>query len=205
MAHQLPGLPYDFGALEPYIDARTMEFHHDKHHAGYVAKLNAALDKHPSLQDKSVETLLKEIETLPQEIRTAVRNHAGGHANHTLFWQVMGKNCGGEPTGTLATAIKQGFGDFTTFKIKFSDAATNLFGSGWAWLAAGHDGKLEVFSLPNQDSPLMAQKTPVLGLDVWEHAYYLKYQNRRPDYITAWWNVVNWAKVGELYNTSAGK
>lgn len=201
MAHTLPNLPYDFGALEPHVDAKTMEIHHDKHHATYVAKLNAALAKYPNLQDKPVEALLREIETVPQEIRTAVRNHGGGHANHTLFWQIMTKNGGGEPTGKLGDALKQGFGEFATFKTKFTDAATNHFGSGWAWLVVNTQGKLEVCSLPNQDSPYMERKTPLLGLDVWEHAYYLKYQNRRPDYITAWWNVVNWTKVGERYAT----
>lgn len=202
MAHQLPTLPYDFGALEPHIDAKTMEIHHGKHHATYVTKLNAALEKYPNLQDKSVETLLKEIETVPQEIRTAVRNHGGGHANHTLFWQNMGKNAGGEPTGKLADAIKQTFGDLATFKTKFTETGTNLFGSGWAWLVVNAKGKLEVCGLPNQDSPYMTKQTPLLGCDVWEHAYYLKYQNRRPDYITAWWNVVNWAKVGERYSAT---
>ncbi|MBI4367728.1 MAG: superoxide dismutase [Deltaproteobacteria bacterium] len=203
MAHQLPNLPYDFGALEPHVDAKTMEIHHGKHHATYVQKLNAALEKYPNLQQKPVEQLLREIETVPQEIRTAVRNHGGGHANHTLFWQVMGKGVGGEPTGPIGEAIAQAFGDFATFKAKFSDAAANQFGSGWAWLVKNGSGKLEVYSLPNQDSPWMQRHTPLLGLDVWEHAYYLKYQNRRPDYIAAWWNVVNWAKVSELWTAAA--
>lgn len=199
MAHQLPSLPYDFGALEPHVDAKTMEIHHDKHHATYVAKLNAALEKHPNLQTKSVEELLKDIESVPQDIRTAVRNHGGGHANHSLFWQLMTKDGGGEPTGKVGDALKQTFGDIATFKTKFTDAANNQFGSGWAWLVVNADGKLEVIARPNQDSPLMEKKTPILGVDVWEHAYYLKYQNRRPDYVTAWWNVVNWAKVEGLY------
>lgn len=202
MAHQLPNLPYDFGALEPHIDARTMEIHHDKHHATYVAKLNAALEKYPDLQAKPVEQLLKEIETVPQAIRGAVRNHGGGHANHTLFWQIMTKDGGGEPTAKLAEAITRSFGDLAGFKTRFTEAAGNHFGSGWAWLVVNSKGALEVCALPNQDSPWMERKTPLLGLDVWEHAYYLKYQNRRPDYITAWWNVVNWAKVGEWYEAA---
>lgn len=198
MSHQLPDLPYDFGALEPHIDAKTMEIHHDKHHAGYIAKLNAALEGQPSLLDQPVEALIANLNSVPENIRTAVRNNGGGHANHTLFWQVMSPKGGGEPKGELADAIKSTFGSFADFKTKFSDAAGTRFGSGWAWLAVS-SGKLEVCSTANQDSPLMDGKKPVLGLDVWEHAYYLKYQNKRPDYVGAWWNVVNWDKVAELY------
>jgi Fe-Mn family superoxide dismutase len=196
MAHELPKLPYAFDALEPHIDARTMEIHHGKHHAGYVAKLNAALEKYPKLQSTSVEELIAGIGTVPEDIRVAVRNNGGGHANHSLFWQVMSGKGGGEPKGALASAITAAFGDFATFKQQFSDAAASRFGSGWAWLAV--DGKkLVVTSTPNQDSPLMEGKTPILGLDVWEHAYYLKYQNRRPDYVSAWWNVVDWDAVAQ--------
>ncbi|MBI4239053.1 MAG: superoxide dismutase [Deltaproteobacteria bacterium] len=200
MAYQLPNLPYDFGALEPHLDAKTMEIHHGKHHATYVAKLNAALEKFPALQQKSVEQLLREFETAPTEVKTAVRNHGGGHANHSLFWQIMSQNGGGTPTGQLAGALQTTFGDVSAFQAKFTEAATNVFGSGWAWLVVTPNKTLELCIRPNQDSPLMEQKTPILGLDVWEHAYYLKYQNRRPDYVTAWWNTVNWTKVGELYD-----
>ena len=196
MAHELPNLPYGYDALEPHIDARTMEIHHSKHHAGYVAKLNAALEKHPDLQQKSVEDLIADMGSVPEDIRAAVRNNGGGHANHTLFWTVMGPGGGGEPTGALGDAIASTFGDFGSFKNTFANAAATRFGSGWAWLVAGN-GKLEVLSSANQDSPLMDGKTPILGLDVWEHAYYLKYQNRRPEYIDAWWNVVNWGEVAK--------
>lgn len=200
MAHQLPNLTYDFSALEPHVDAKTMEIHHGKHHKTYVDKLNAALEQAgPSFQDMPVEKLLQQINTLPEQVRGAVRNHGGGHANHTLFWQIMGPQCGGEPSGTLADAIKVNFGGFDAFKKEFSDCAANRFGSGWAWLVVTLNRKLEIFSTANQDSPWMDGKKPLLGLDVWEHAYYLKYQNRRPDYITAWWGVVNWKKVGELF------
>jgi Fe-Mn family superoxide dismutase len=196
MAYELPNLPYANDALEPHIDARTMEIHHDKHHAGYVSKLNAALEKHPDLQGQSVEDLIKGIDGVPEDIRTAVRNNGGGHANHSLFWTVMGPGGGGEPGGKLGDAIKSTFGDFAKFKDQFSNAAATRFGSGWAWLVAS-GGKLSVESTPNQDSPLMQGRTPILGLDVWEHAYYLKYQNKRPDYIAAWWNVVNWDEVAK--------
>jgi len=196
MAHDLPNLPYAYDALEPHIDARTMEIHHSKHHAGYVAKLNGALEKHPGLQGKSVEALIADLAGVPEGIRTAVRNNGGGHANHTLFWQVMGPKGGGTPGGNLGDALNAAFGDFDTFKQQFSDAAATRFGSGWAWLVAD-GGKLAVMSTANQDSPLMEGKTPILGLDVWEHAYYLKYQNRRPDYIAAWWNVINWDEVAK--------
>ena len=204
MAHTLPALPYDFAALEPYIDTQTMQIHHGKHHQAYVNNLNAALDKHAELHKKTLEDLLRAINSVPEDIRTAVRNNAGGHHNHSLFWTIMapaGKGGGGEPGGALADAIKKTFGDFTKFKEQLAGAATSRFGSGWAWLALA-GGKLEVSSTTNQDSPLMDGKVPVLGLDVWEHAYYLKYQNRRPDYITAWWNVVNWAEVGKRFEAA---
>jgi len=199
MPHTLPPLPYDFGALEPHIDAQTMQIHHDKHHQAYVNNLNAALDKHPDLHKKTLDDLLKGINSVPEDIRTAVRNNAGGHHNHSLFWTVMapaGKGGGGEPSGKLADALKGAFGGFAKFKEALTAAASTRFGSGWAWLVTS-GGKLEVLSTANQDSPVMDGKTPILGLDVWEHAYYLKYQNRRPDYITAWWNVENWGEVAK--------
>ncbi len=199
MAHELPNLPYAHDALEPHIDARTMEIHHSKHHAGYVAKLNGALEQHADLQGKSVEELITNLGGVPEGIRTAVRNNGGGHANHSLFWTVMGPNGGGAPGGKLGEAINSTFGGFDTFKQQFSDAAAGRFGSGWAWLVVDN-GKLAVTSTPNQDSPLTEGKTPILGLDVWEHAYYLKYQNRRPDYIAAWWNVVNWEEVARRFD-----
>lgn len=199
MAFELPNLPYAFDALEPHIDARTMEIHHGKHHAAYVNNLNKALEGHSDLQNKSLEDLLGSINSVPEDIRTAVRNNGGGHANHTLFWQIMGPNGGGQPGGELANAINSAFGSFDEFKSKFAAAAAGRFGSGWAWLIANPDGSVSITSLPNQDSPLMEGKTPILGLDVWEHAYYLKYQNRRPDYISAWWNVVNWDEVAKRY------
>jgi Fe-Mn family superoxide dismutase len=204
MAHTLPPLPYDFSALEPHIDTQTMQIHHDKHHQAYVNNLNAALDKHPELHAKTLDDLLRGLNTVPDDIRTAVRNNAGGHHNHSLFWTIMapaGKGGGGEPKGTLADAIKKTFGDFAKFKEQIATAATTRFGSGWAWLAQSA-GKLEIFSTANQDSPLMDGKAPILGLDVWEHAYYLKYQNRRPDYIAAWWNVVNWAEVTKRFEAA---
>ena len=198
MAHELPPLPYAFDALEPHIDARTMEIHHDKHNAGYVSKLNAALEQHEDLQTKSLEDLLRDVSNLPEAIRTAVRNNGGGHANHKLFWQVMSPDGGGEPEGGLANAIGTSFGSVDAFKDEFAKAAATRFGSGWAWLVV-KDGGLAVYSTPNQNSPLMEGDKPVLGLDVWEHAYYLHYQNRRPDYISAWWNVVNWEEVSRRY------
>ena len=198
MPHELPPLPYAYNALEPHIDQRTMEIHHDKHHAGYVSKLNAALEKHAGLGDWSVEKLISQLSEVPEDIRTAVRNNGGGHANHTLFWEIMGPGTGGEPSGDLAKAIKNAFGDSASFKDQFTGAATTRFGSGWAWLSVD-SGKLVVESTPNQDSPLMEGRTPILGLDIWEHAYYLNYQNRRPDYISAWWNVVNWDAVAQRY------
>jgi Fe-Mn family superoxide dismutase len=194
MAHSVPPLPYDYTALEPHIDEQTMRIHHDKHHAAYVNNLNAALEKHPGLADKSVEDLVKGINTVPEDIRMAVRNNGGGHLNHTMFWEIMGPGKGGEPTGRIGDAIKSSFGDFEKFKTQMNDAGVKRFGSGWAWLIdAG--GKLTIESTANQDSPLMEGKKPLLGIDVWEHAYYLKYQNRRPDYLAAWWNVVNWDAV----------
>ncbi|MZQ82447.1 superoxide dismutase [Paenibacillus sp. 5J-6] len=202
MAHQLPALPYANDALEPHIDAKTMEIHHDRHHNAYVTNLNAALDKHPALHDKSLNDLIADLNSLPEDIRTAVRNNGGGHANHSLFWEVIGPEAGGAPTGTLAAAIESELGGFDKFKADFAAAATTRFGSGWAFLAVDKAGKLKVYSLPNQDSPIMEGETPILGLDVWEHAYYLNYQNKRPDYIAAFWNVVNWAEVGKRYDAA---
>ena len=198
MTYQLPKLPYGYDALEPYIDVETMHIHHEKHHNAYVTNLNAAIEKHPELGSKSIEELIADIDALPEDIRTAVRNNGGGHANHTFFWEIMAPKAGGEPVGELKTAIDEVFGSFTDFKAKFKAAATTRFGSGWAWLVL-KDGKLEITSTPNQDSPLMEGLTPILGLDVWEHAYYLNYRNVRPDYVDAFWNVVNWDKVNELY------
>ena len=202
MPYQLPPLPYGFDALEPHIDAKTMEIHHDKHHATYVAKLNEAVGKHPGLENKTVEDLLRGIDQVPEDVRTAVRNHGGGHANHSLFWQVMGPHAGGAPTGELASAIQRDFGSFDALKEKLTNAAANQFGSGWGWLVKS-GGKLEVIARPNQDSPLMEGKTPLLGVDVWEHAYYLKYQNRRPDYLAAWWNTVNWQAVAQRFSAGS--
>jgi superoxide dismutase, Fe-Mn family len=196
MAHTLPPLPYAFDALEPHIDRQTMEIHHDKHHGTYVNNLNAALEKHPDLQSRSVEDLLSGIHQLPEDIRTAVRNNGGGHANHSLFWQIMAPKAGGEPTGAIADAIKSSFGNFDSFKDQFAKAALGRFGSGWTWVIE-QNGKLVIETTANQDSPLMEGKPPVFGLDVWEHAYYLKYQNRRADYINAWWNVINWAGINK--------
>jgi len=198
MAHQLPALPYAHDALVPHIDAQTMEIHHGRHHATYVNNLNAALEAHADLQDKSVEELISNLDALPEGIRTAVRNNGGGHANHTLFWEILSPNGGGAPTGELADAITAAFGSFDNFKAEFAKAATTRFGSGWAWLTA-EGGKVAISSTPNQDSPVMEGKTPILGLDVWEHAYYLNYQNKRPDYIGAFWNVVNWDEVSKRF------
>lgn len=193
----LPPLPYDYKALEPHIDARTMQFHHDKHHATYVKNLNAALAKHLDLQSKSVEQLLREIQSVPEDIRTVVRNNGGGHVNHSMFWRIMKPKGGGEPTGAIASAIKADFGSFATFKQQFNEAGAKRFGSGWVWLIRDRAGKLQITSTPNQDSPLMDGNYPIMGNDVWEHAYYLKYQNRRADYLTAWWNVVNWDEINQ--------
>jgi superoxide dismutase, Fe-Mn family len=196
MAHSLPPLPYPSDALEPHIDKQTMEIHHGKHHNAYVTNLNAALEKHPELGSKSAEDLIRGISSVPEDIRTAVRNNGGGHVNHTMFWQIMGPNAGGAPTGAIADAINAAFGGFDKFKEEFKKAAIGRFGSGWAWVV-NNGGKIAIESTPNQDNPMMDGKKPVFGLDVWEHAYYLKYQNRRPDYIDAWWNVVNWGEVNK--------
>jgi superoxide dismutase, Fe-Mn family len=195
MAFELPPLPYAHDALEPHIDSRTMQIHHGKHHAAYVNNLNAALESHPQFAGMSIEALLADLNSVPEGARTAVRNNGGGHANHALFWQIMSPNGGGEPTGDLAAAINATFGSFDQFKESFAKAAATRFGSGWAWLYVDGSGKLVVGSTPNQDTPLMEGNTPILGLDVWEHAYYLNYQNRRPDYVSAWWNVVDWNVV----------
>lgn len=203
MAFELPALPYAYDALEPHIDAKTMEIHHGKHHAAYVNNLNAALEKHPELADKSLDELLSAIDAIPADIRAAVRNNGGGHANHALFWQLMSPKGGGEPEGRLAKAINEAFGSFEEFKKQFAAAAASRFGSGWAWLVLNREGKLEITSTPNQDTPVMEGKFPILGLDVWEHAYYLNYQNRRPDYVQAFFNVVNWDKVADLYVDNA--
>src|SRR5688572_8934370 len=198
MAHSLPPLPYAHDALEPHIDKQTMEIHHGKHHAAYVNNLNTALEKHPDLQSKSVEDLIRGLSTVPEAIRTAVRNNGGGHANHTLFWQIMAPNAGGAPTGAIADGINGTFGGFDKFKEELKKAGVGRFGSGWAWLVES-GGKLAIESAANQDSPLMEGKKVILGVDVWEHAYYLKYQNRRPDYLAAWWNVVNWDAVSKRF------
>ncbi len=198
MTFELPSLPYEVSALEPHIDARTMAIHHDKHHAGYVNNLNKALEKYPDLQDKSVMQLLADLSAVPEDVRTAVRNNGGGHANHSMFWPSMKANGGGDPSGGLAEAINNSFGSVSAFKDEFTKAAMNRFGSGWAWLVAG-DGGLSVMSTPNQDNPISQGLIPLLGLDVWEHAYYLNYQNRRADYVKEWWNVVDWGYVGTNY------
>ena len=199
MPHTLPPLPYPTNALEPHIDAQTMEIHHGKHHNAYVTNLNAALEKAPELASRSLEELLKNLNAVPEAIRTAVRNNAGGHWNHSQFWKTMGPNAGGAPTGKLADAIKAAFGDFEKFKEQFNAAGAGRFGSGWVWLV-NEGGKLAITSTPNQDNPLMDGKSaPLLGNDVWEHAYYLKYQNRRPDFLKAWWNTVNWGEVGKRF------
>ena len=196
---KLPDLPYAFNALEPHIDAKTMEIHHDKHHAAYTTKLNEALEKHPKLQSKSIEDLLRDIDSVPEDIRGTVRNNGGGYANHALFWEIMSPNGGGEPGGALGDAIKKKFSSFQDFRAKVSNAGATQFGSGWAWLVVDGSGNLDVYSTANQDSPYMKGHTPILGVDVWEHAYYLKYQNKRPDYLDAWWNTVNWDEVAKRY------
>ena len=204
MAHTLPQLPYDFAALEPHIDAQTMQIHHGKHHQTYITNLNNALAKHPELGDKSLEDLLRGINSVPEDIRGAVRNNGGGHHNHSLFWTVMAppqKGGGGQPSGKLGDAIARTFGEFQKLKEQLQNAAVSQFGSGWGWLSVAN-GKLEIAGRPNQDSPVMDGKVPILGVDVWEHAYYLKYQNRRADYVTAWWNVVNWAEVARRYEAA---
>ena len=196
MSHQLPALPYDFAALEPHIDAQTMQIHHGKHHAAYVNNLNAALEKHADLQSKSAEDLIKNLAAVPEDIRGAVRNNGGGHVNHTMFWQIMGPGKGGVPTGPIADAIKGAFGSFDTFKEQMNKGGVGRFGSGWVWLVSA-GGKLAIESTANQDNPMSDGKKPIFGIDVWEHAYYLKYQNRRPDYLAAWWNTINWDEVNK--------
>jgi Fe-Mn family superoxide dismutase len=200
MAFTLPPLPYPYNALEPHIDEQTMRIHHDKHHATYVTNLNSALENHADLQQKSIEALLQGVNSLPEAIRTPVRNNGGGHANHTFFWEILQPGGAKEPTGALADAIGKAFGSFAAFKEQFTKACIGRFGSGWGWLTLDKSGKLAIESTPNQDSPIMEAKTPVLGCDVWEHAYYLKYQNRRADYLAAWWNVVNWTEVGRRFD-----
>jgi Fe-Mn family superoxide dismutase len=197
LAHELPPLPYDYAALEPHIDAQTMTLHHDKHHAAYVNNLNTALQKYPNLAGKSAEELIKDLNSVPEDIRTAVRNNGGGHVNHTMFWKIMGPNAGGAPKGEIADGIKSTFGSFEDFQKQFNEAGTKQFGSGWVWLVREAGNKLRIMSTPNQDNPISQGLHPVMGNDVWEHAYYLKYQNRRADYLGAWWNVVNWDEVNK--------
>ncbi len=204
MAYKLPELVYAYDALEPHIDARTMEIHHSKHHQGYVNKTNAALEGQDALLAKSIEEVLSDLDAIPESIRTAVTNNGGGVANHSLYWRIMGPNGGGEPSGALANAIAAAFGGFASFQEKFSNAALTQFGSGWAWLIVDSAGDLQVVSTSNQATPLSEGATPIVNLDVWEHAYYLKYQNRRPDYVKAWWNVVNWAEVGRNFEDAMG-
>jgi superoxide dismutase, Fe-Mn family len=200
MAFTLPPLPYDFAALEPHIDAKTMEIHHGKHHQTYVNNLNAAIEKAPELAKKSLDDLMRSVNSVPEAVRTAIRNNGGGHWNHSMFWQIMAPRAGGEPAGKLGDAIRSSFGDFAKFREQFSAAGVGRFGSGWAWLV-NSGGKLSITSTPNQDNPLMEGQKAILGLDVWEHAYYLKYQNKRPDYINAWWNVVNWGEVQKRFDS----
>lgn len=199
---KLPPLTYAYDALEPHIDATTMKFHHDKHHAAYVKNLNAAVAKYPQLKTKTVEELLLSLNTLPKDIQTTVRNNGGGHLNHSMYWEIMGPKGGGAPTGAIATAINTNFGSFDRFKTQFNEAGTKVFGSGWAWLARSTDGKLQIISTPNQDNPITQGLYPIMGNDVWEHAYYLKYQNRRPEYLSAWWNVINWHEVNNRFARS---
>jgi Fe-Mn family superoxide dismutase len=205
MAFTLPPLPYDYKALEPHIDEQTMRLHHDKHHATYVNNLNAALEPYPDLQKKSIGELLGSLDKVPEGIRTKVRNNGGGHANHAIFWEMMTPGGAKEPGGELAAAITKAFGSFAAFKEQFAKACVDRFGSGWGWLVSDKSGKLTIESTPNQDTPVMDGKTPVLGCDVWEHAYYLKYNNRRPDYVTAWWNVVNWTDIAKRFEKAKGR
>ena len=200
MAFELPALPYDFAALEPHIDAQTMEIHHDRHHQAYINNLTAAIAKHPELSDKTVEELLSDLNAVPEDIRAAVRNNGGGHYNHSLFWQIMGPNGGGDPTGAVGTAINSTFGDYVSFKDALTKAAVGQFGSGWGWLVKDTSGNLVVFGRPNQDTPLSEGMQVILGVDVWEHAYYLKYQNKRPDYVAAWFNTINWDAVNQRFS-----
>ncbi len=202
---KLRSLPYDFGALEPYIDARIMEIHHDKHQAAYVSNLNKALESFPGLYKESLESLISSLDQVPEAVRTAVRNNAGGDLNHTFFWEIMKKNGGGDARGDVGSLIRKSFGSFEAFKDQFSTAAKTVFGSGWAWLVVSKNGEIAIMTTPNQDSPVMEGLQPILGLDVWEHAYYLQYENRRPDYIQAWWHVVDWNKVEENYRGVIGK
>ncbi|HXY14063.1 MAG TPA: superoxide dismutase [Terriglobales bacterium] len=195
MAHELPPLPYDYSALEPTIDTQTMKLHHDMHHAAYVKNLNAALEKYPNLQSKKVEELLRDLNAVPEDIRTTVRNNGGGHMNHSMFWKIMKPKGGGEPSGHIAEIISKSFGSFKDFQAKFNDAGAKQFGSGWAWLVGKSNGEFQVISTANQDNPISQGLFPIMGNDVWEHAYYLKYQNRRPEYLAAWWNVVNWDEI----------
>ena len=201
MPFEVPPLPYAYKALEPYIDADTMHLHHDKHHQAYVTNLNAAIEKHPELSGKTVEELVRDLNSVPEDIRTAVRNNGGGHLNHTMFWTTMGPGAGGEPSGALGSAISSTFGSFEDFKTQFNDAGVKRFGSGWVWLVRESAGGLKIVSTANQDNPTTDGLTPILGNDVWEHAYYLKYQNRRPEYLGAWWNVVNWAEVSSRFGS----
>ncbi len=205
MAYEVPPLPYDYSALEPYIDTQTMQLHHDKHHAAYVNNLNAAIQSHAQFASLPVEQLIQRLNELPENIRTAVRNNGGGHANHSMFWQIMTPNGGGQPGGDLANAINSTFGSFDQFKAAFNDAGVKRFGSGWAWLILDRNGNLQVTSTANQDSPLMEGNFPIMGNDVWEHAYYLKYQNRRPEYLNAWWNVVNWNEIEKRYQQAKSR
>ena len=202
MAHEVPPLPYDYAALEPTIDVQTMRLHHDLHHGAYVKNLNAALEKHPELFKKSADELLRDLNSIPEDIRTAVRNNGGGHVNHSMFWKIMKPKGGGEPGGKVADAIKKTFGSLETFKQQFNDAGVKQFGSGWVWLAHGN-GKLQILTTPNQDNPLTQGLFPILGNDVWEHAYYLKYNNRRPEYLAAWWNVANWEEINARFERAA--
>ncbi len=204
MAYELPPLPYPNSALEPHIDAQTMEIHHDKHHQAYITNLNKALEGNAGLASKPINELIKDMSAVPENIRTAVRNNGGGHSNHSFFWNIMGPGNGGVPTGEIADAIKETFGSFEALQEKINAVGAARFGSGWAWLVVSKDKKLEVISTPNQDSPLMDGHTPVLGVDVWEHSYYLKYQNKRPDYLKAWWNTVNWDAVNQHYTAAKG-
>ena len=202
MAFELPSLPYDYSALEPVIDRQTMHLHHDKHHAGYVSNLNAALEKHPELARRSVEELLRNLQSLPEAVRTAVRNHGGGHANHSMFWKIMMPKGGGAATGAVAEGIQKEFGSFERFVERFNEAGAKHFGSGWVWLARDGAGKLHILTTSNQDSPFLHGLYPILGNDLWEHAYYLQYQNRRADYLKAWWNTLNWKEVNRRYEES---
>lgn len=203
MAYELPKLPYAYDALEPHIDAQTMTLHHDKHHQAYVTNLNAAIDKHPELGSKTALDLIKDLSKVPDDIKAVVRNNGGGHVNHSMFWAIMGPGKGGAPTGRLGEAIVSTFGDFETFKKSFNEAGTKQFGSGWVWLVRTSAGKLEIVSTPNQDNPISSGSAPIFGNDVWEHAYYLKYQNRRADYLGAWWNVVNWDEINKRFDEAA--